>query len=135
MYAFFPLLLMAIAAAMLGAWLIHDARFRRQPLLAAPGWLLVAVLPLALAGFLAAGLAGPRAGGRWLISVLLITAGALLLLAAVAAVAVMARIKRGAPSRPGLLGPTLLVPALAAISACFLLSLLLSLSDGTLNFR
>ena len=137
MYAYFPLLLVAIAAGMLGVWLIQDAGFRRAPGLAWPGWCLVAVLPLVLVGLLVGAVTAPAGGGRstpWLLG-LLVLAGALLLAAGIATLVARAQLRRAAsPLRPGLLSATLLVPALAMILGCFILSVLLALTNGTLAF-
>ena len=132
MYDLFPLLLCALACGLLGAWLVQDAAARRVPALAWPGWCLVAVLPLVLVGVLAAALvpAAPAIRGG-----VIGAAGALLLLAAAGGTSALVRMRRsGGPARMGLLGPALLVPAVAAIALCFLLSVLLALSNGTLRF-
>jgi hypothetical protein len=133
MYALFPLLLSALGCGLLGAWLVHDARFRRVPTLAWPGWCLIAILPLVLLGLLAEGLLpGARGLRGWLFG-----ASALLLLLALGTSGIaMFQIRRH-PSRlpfPGLLGPTLLVPAIGVITLCFALSILLAISNDTLGF-
>ena len=136
MYALFPLLIVAIACGMLGAWLVYEAGFVRNPALAVPGRLLIAVLPLVLLGFVAAsvsrGLTGQDGGP---ILALLLGAAALLLLLALGG-AIRARLqgRRAGPARPGMLGPTLLVPAVGVITLCYVLSLLLALTNGTLRF-
>ncbi len=122
---------------MLGVWLIQDAGFRRAPGLAWPGWCLVAVLPLVLAGLVVGAVTAPAGGGRstpWLLG-LLILAGALLLAAGAATLAARAQLRRAAtPLRPGLLSAALLIPAIAMILGCFVLSVLLALTNGTLAF-
>jgi hypothetical protein len=136
MYAYFPLLLVAMAAAMLGTWLIQDAGFRRAPWLAWPGRCLLGLLPLVIVGLAGNSFFAPasRAASPWLIGVLA-AAGALLLAAGVATLIARVRLRRAPdPLRPGLLGPTLLIPAIGIISACFLLSVLLALTNGTLAF-
>ncbi len=137
MYAYFPLLLVAIAAGMLGTWLVQDAGFRRVPRLAWPGWCLIAVLPLVLIGLLIGALTAPAGGGRstpWLAG-LLILAGVLLLAAAGSTGLARAGLsRRPGPLRPGLLSATLLIPAIGAILFCYLLSVLLALTNGTLAF-
>jgi len=133
LYALFPLLLVAVASALLGAWLVQDAGLRRTPAL--PGWFLIGVLPLVLLGLLARG-AGAAGSG---VAVALLLGGAAPLLGLAGAAAALPRLRRpwtipDSPRRPGLLGPRVLLPVLGAIAACYLLSLLLALSAGTLAF-
>jgi hypothetical protein len=134
-YALFPLLLSALGAGMLGAWLVHEAGMRAMHGLALPGWLLIAVLPLVLLGLLAGGATwgGPASSAVPL--ALLSGAGGLLICAGIGAAVVRLRARAAAPGGRGFLGPTLVIPAIAAISLCFVLSLLLALTNGTLASR
>ncbi len=129
MYALFPLLLTALACGLLGSWLMADGRARRRRDIRAAGWCLIGVLPLVLAGLLATSV-GPAV----VRPVLLVAAAALIVgagaLAALGRLGTAAR----APSRPGFLGPVLLIPAVGVIALCYLLSVLLALSNGTLQF-
>lgn len=97
------------------------------------------MLPLVLGGLLVGGPARGLAPGadRTLLAGLLGAAALLFLCAALGTLLARARLRRAAgtgPLRPGLLGPTLLIPAIGAVGLCFLLSLLLTLTDGTLRF-
>lgn len=136
MYALFPLLIVAIACGMLGAWLVHEAGFVRNPALALPGRLLIAVLPLVLLGFAAAGMSRglPGQDGGPILALLLGAAALLLLLALGGVIRARVQGRRAGPPRPGLLGPTLLVPAIGIITLCYVLSVLLALTNGTLRF-
>lgn len=135
MYALFPLLLTALGAGMLGAWLVHEARMRATTTLSVSGWLLIGVLPLVLLGLLAGGAGWGRGQVNGVPVMLLAGAGGLLVCAG--SVALLARLRGprdiAVAPRRGFLGRALVIPAIGAISLCFVLSLLLALTNGTLD--
>lgn len=138
MYTLFPLFIAAIACAMLGSWLVHDANFRRLPILAVCGWLLIAVLPVVLLAFVAAGWPNLDLNTRamWM-RLFLLPVAALVLLAATVGAFVILLSRSTTPTQPatesGIVGRGLLLAASVIIGLTLLLSLLLALDNGSIG--